>query len=265
MSILIIRSNELVEVLNDPNLIILDASMTADSATLQIKGARFFDIKNSFSDTHSKFPNTIPSAKSFQEEAQNLGIDSNSRIVIYDNKGIYSAPRAWWLFKTFGHKNVSVLDGGLPEWIAKGCPTEEKTTSNYKKGTFIADFNPENVRYFTNIKSNMESKKELIVDARSAGRFNGAAPEPRKGLRSGCIPNSVNIPYTEVLDDGKFKSKQELRNIFENRINGNQPLVFSCGSGITACIILLASEIIGKKYVAVYDGSWTEWAQLEPE
>lgn len=116
---------------------------------------------------------------------------------------------------------------------------------------------------FIDIKDNVEKKKELVVDARSAGRFNGTSPEPREGLRSGCIPNSINIPYTEVLKDGKFRSEQELMEIFNNRINDDRPLVFSCGSGITACIILLAAEIIGKKDMAVYDGSWTEWAQLE--
>ena len=268
----LITVQQLSKILNDPNLVVLDASMAnnksgvaVDNENQQIKGARFFDIKNKFSDTKSKFPNTIPIAEQFQEEAQILGINHNSRIVVYDNLGIYTSPRVWWLFKTFGHKNISVLNGGLPEWLAQGYPTEEKTISNYKKGDFTADLKTKNVRYFTDVKSNLKAQEELVVDARSSGRFNGTSPEPRKDLRGGCIPGSVNIPYTEVLENGKYKSKQELKAIFESQITNEQPLVFSCGSGITACIILLASEIIGKKETAVYDGSWTEWAQLEPK
>ena len=268
----LISAQQLSKIQNDPNLVVLDASMAnnksgvaVDNENQQIKGARFFDIKNKFSDTKSKFPNTIPIAEQFQEEAQILGINHNSKIVVYDILGIYTSPRVWWLFRTFGHLDVSVLDGGLPEWIAQGYSTEEKATSIYKKGNFTADFNPKNVRYFTDIKSNLNVQKELVVDARSSGRFNGTSPEPRKDLRGGCIPGSVNIPYTEVLENGKYKSLNELKAIFESQITNEQPLVFSCGSGITACIILLASEIIGKKETAVYDGSWTEWAQLEPK
>lgn len=266
----LISAQELKKNLNNSNWVILDASMANNklgketvNANLQIKGARFYDIKNKFSNTKSAFPNTIPTTVQFQEEAQNLGINSNSKIVVYDNLGIYTSPRVWWLFTTFGHTNVSVLDGGLPEWIAKDYPLEEKGIANNKKGDFMANLNPRNVRYFADVKNNIRAKEELVVDARSSGRFNGTSPEPRKDLRGGCIPNSVNIPYTEVLENGKFKSKKELKDIFESRVKPNQPLVFSCGSGITACIILLASEIIGIKDTAVYDGSWTEWAQLE--
>jgi len=268
----LISAQQLSKIQNDPDLIVLDASMAnnksgvaVENENQQIKGARFFDIKNKFSDTKSKFPNTISNAEQFQEEAQSLGININSRIVVYDNLGIYTSPRVWWLFRTFEHTNISVLDGGLPEWLAQGYPTEEKTISNYKKGDFTANFNSKNVRYFTDVKSNLKAQEELVVDARSSGRFNGTSPEPRKDLRGGCIPGSVNIPYTEVLENGKYKSLNELKAIFESQITNEQPLVFSCGSGITACIILLASEIIGKKETAVYDGSWTEWAQLEPK
>ena len=268
----LITTKELSKILNNTDLVILDASMAnnklgkeVSNTNQQINGARFFDIKSKFSNTSSPFPNTIPSSEQFQEEVQNLGINFNSRIVVYDNLGIYTSPRVWWLLKTFGHSNISVLDGGLPAWIAEGYSTKEKTTSNYKKGNFKSNLNSNNVRYFTAVKSNLKTQQELVVDARSSGRFNGTAPEPRKDLRGGCIPNSVNIPYTEVLENGKFKSKEELTVIFENKIKSNLPLVFSCGSGITACIILLASKIIGINETAVYDGSWTEWAQLEPK
>lgn len=270
----LISAKELEALLvEETNIIILDASpatnvsgLNSDLENLQIKGARKFDIKANFSDASSDFPNTIPSAKQFQEEARKLGIKKTSKIVVYDNLGVYTSPRVWWLFNTFGHSAVTVLDGGLPEWVAQGLPTEETAKKRVPLGNFIAHQKEFAIVNFSMVKENTESNTALVVDARSAGRFNGTEPEPRADLASGNIPGSVNLPFTDVLVDGKYKSKEELEVILEPILAEDKPLVFSCGSGLTACVILLASKLVDDtKDTSVYDGSWTEWVQLYEE
>lgn len=270
----LISAKELQALLvEENNIIILDASpatnvsgLSTNLEDLQIKGARKFNIKANFSDASSNFPNTIPSAKQFQEEARKLGINKNSKIVVYDNLGIYTSPRVWWLFNTFGHNNVTVLDGGLPEWVAQDLPTEQAAKKRIPLGNFIAHQKEFAVVNFSMVKENTESNTALVVDARSAGRFNGTEPEPREDLASGSIPGSINLPFTDVLEDGKFKSKEELEVILEPILAEDKPLVFSCGSGLTACVILLASKLVDDtKDTSVYDGSWTEWVQLYEE
>lgn len=254
--------------LENPNLIILDASFKENNSNLkteigniQIKGARFFDIKNTFSDTTNPLPNTIPSPEQFELEARKLGINKNSIIVIFDNLGIYSSPRAWWLFKVMGHQNVTVLDGGLPEWISQKFPVEAvRENVNYTIGDFEATFNAELVKSKEQILENIQTKKAVLIDARAENRFKGIGDEPRPGLRSGHIPGSINIPYTKLLQNGKFLPKNELATILEMN---DKPLIFTCGSGVTACINLIAYELIGTNLKSVYDGSWTEWGQLE--
>lgn len=254
--------------LENPNLIILDASFKENNSNLkteigniQIKGARFFDIKNTFSDTTNPLPNTIPSPEQFELEARKLGINKNSIIVIYDNLGIYSSPRAWWLFKVMGHQNVAVLDGGLPEWISQKFPVEAiRENSNYTIGDFEATFNAELVKSKEQILENIQTKKAVLIDARAENRFKGIGDEPRPGLRSGHIHGSINVPYTQLLQNGKFLPKNELATILEKI---DKPLIFTCGSGVTACINLIAYELIGTNPKSVYDGSWTEWGQLE--
>lgn len=247
--------------LNDQNLIILDASQPSNfSESFSIPGARVFDLKNDFSDTCSEYPNTFPKVEQFEQECGKLGINKNSKIVVYDNRGIYFSPRVWWMFKVMGHQNIAVLDGGLPAWENQGFKTKVRDNTTYTTGNFSAILDANVVKDFEFIKTNIEKQDSLIVDARSSGRFNGTAPEPRKGLRSGSIPNSINIPYETLLENGKFKNEQELLEIFNSSQITNEPLVFSCGSGVTACIVLLAAELIkieNKK--SVYDGSWTEW------
>ncbi|MGB0887337.1 MAG: sulfurtransferase [Vicingaceae bacterium] len=253
----------------NPNLVILDASqksITADKAInhkQQIVGARYFDLKNSFSDKSSNFPNTFPSTAQFETECRKLGINNESVIVVYDNLGIYSSPRVWWMFKTMGHQNVFVLNGGLSDWLENKYPTEKIEPQQYKLGNFKAELNTEKVKDYAFVKANLNNKNSIVIDARSAGRFNGTAPEPREGLRSGSIPNSINIPFGDVLDNGKFKTKEELKTIFSKINSENKELIYSCGSGLTACIILLASELVLPNTTSVYDGSWTEWAQIE--
>lgn len=266
----LVNSQWLFENLNHPDIIILDASQQSitskkenQNGNIRITGARYFDLKNNFSDKSAELPNTLPNKAQFELECQNLGINEDSLIVVYDNLGVYSGPRAWWMLKIMGHKNVAVLDGGLPGWIKNDYPTEKIQAQQYELGNFKAQLNSENVKDFIFIKTNLNNKNSLVIDARSAGRFNGTAPEPREGLRSGSIPNSLNIPFGDVLENGKFKPEEEIKAIFSKINPENKELVYSCGSGLTACIILLAGELILPNTTAIYDGSWTEWAQLK--
>lgn len=253
--------------LNDPDLIILDASQTKtiNNTTskfqgLQIKNARFFDIKNLFSKKDTDLPNMLQDPTDFEQACRKLGINKSSKIVVYDNLGIYTSPRVWWLFKTMGHTNIAILNGGLPAWNQEGFELEPITKSTYKLGDFEAIFHPALVKDIEAIKTNLTTKINLVIDARSEGRFNGTAPDPRPDLKSGHIPNSINLPYTAVLENGKFKQKETLNTIFSNLQIDDNPLIFTCGSGITACILMLASELVSNNTKAVYDGSWTEWA-----
>lgn len=266
----IVSTKWLHENLNDPNLIILDASQTENKQGIktefegiQIKNARFFDLKNTFSKKDTEMPNMLPNSEDFETEVRKLGIKNSSKIVVYDNLGIYTSPRVWWMFKTMGHNNIAVLNGGLPEWVKNGFKTEKIQDKKYTVGDFKLTFKPTLVKNIEDIKTNLKTKTALVIDARSQGRFNGTAPDPRPTLKSGHIPNSVNLPYTEVLNNQKIKSKDKLTQLFnELQINDSQ-LIFSCGSGITACILHLAAEQVLKNEKAIYDGSWTEWASTK--
>jgi thiosulfate/3-mercaptopyruvate sulfurtransferase len=180
--------------------------------------------------------------------------------VVSDPAGIYLSPRAWWLFKVMGHEQVWVLDGGLPAWIKEGYPTEKRKEQSYKKGTFTAKFQPQLFKSKEQVLENIQSKEAVLVDARSTDRFHAETEEPRAGLRSGHIPGSINIPYTELLRDGKFLPQEELKKILPLQ---DKSLLFSCGSGVTACIDMLAYELVSDMPKAIYDGSWTEWGQEE--
>lgn len=258
----------LCEHLDAKNLVVLDASISKVSdastkaTTVQIPKARFFDIKKAFSIQDAPFPNTLPTVQQFTEAIQKLGITTSSVVVVYDDKGIYSSARAWYLCKAFGLKNVAVLDGGLPTWITNGFEVEEKQTYIIKKGDFVGILDKSYFIDFKGIQKLIQQQNSCIIDARSAERFLGEVPEPRKGLRSGTIPSSVNLHYQEVLHKGKLKAKTELRKIFQSIQNKNKPFVFSCGSGVTACILALAAENIGIKDKSIYDGSWTEYGSI---
>jgi len=261
----IVSSQWLNANLGSSDLIILDASQKSNFGNIQIKGARVFDLKNVFSEKNSEFPNMLPSSKQFEIGCRKLGINKSSKIIVYDNLGVYSSPRVWWMFKIMGHKNVSVLNGGLPDWKSQGYETEENKKCEFELENFKAQFQTEMVKDFDFLLLNSKKQNALVIDARSTGRFNGMVPEPRKGLRSGHIPNSLNIPYDKVLENVRYKSKIELTELFSDIKTDGRPLVFSCGSGITACIVLLASELVIGNKKSVYDGSWTEWAQLVME
>ena len=256
--------------LYDDDLIILDASpqsnvsgLESEYADIRIKGSVSIDIKGQFSDKKSDMPNTLLSAEDFEKAAQSLGINKRDKIVVYDNLGIYTSPRVWWMFKAMGHEAIAVLDGGLPEWVSQGYATEKIEDLDISPGDFVAELNPTMVKNMEDVISNIKSKESSVLDARSFGRFAGTAPEPRKGLSSGHIPGSQSLPFKDVLDGGKMKSKSELKKIFESKIGGDEPIIFSCGSGLTACITLLAADQVLDNEKSVYDGSWTEWAQKQ--
>ena len=263
MTSALVSSTWLQSNLSDPDLIILDASqqdnkagLVADSEEFQIVGARVFDIENNFSDTNAPFPNTLLSPEKFQEKCRELGVNTTSKIVVYDNLGVYTSPRVWWMFKIMGFDNIAVLDGGLPDWISNGYQVQEPIEVKFKQGDFNALFDSKFlVKNFEFLTRNLESKEMIVIDARSANRFNGVAPEPRQGLRAGHIPYSINIPFTEVLQDGKFKTSKQLIELFRGFDLQDSPLVFSCGSGITACIILLAADLVLQNDKSLYDGS----------
>ncbi len=255
------------ENLENENLIILDGTInkSLDSSLYQIPKARFFDIKNKFSNISAPFPSTFPSEAQFQKEASALGINTDSTIVVYDDKGIYSSARVWWLFKAFGFENVAVLDGGFPEWISAGYTTEPMKLYEGKTGNFEATYKPELMKFFEDVKMASKTKSHTIIDARSAGRFNSLEPEPREGLRMGTIPNSVNLPFEDLLTENLLIDEGAIDAKFEKLANKEAPIIFSCGSGITACVLALGATMTGYTNISVYDGSWTEWGSLVDE
>ena len=263
----IVNVHWLKEHLNDNNIVILDATIPKAGASVCrekgemscIKNARFFDLKNKFSDQSSPYPNTIVKPSEFQLRVRALGICNDSCIVVYDDYGIYSSARVWWLFKTFGFDNIVVLDGGFPLWKANNYPVEKFYKSHFKKGNLEVSYTSENVNTSQDILSAIDNKEYCIVDARSRNRFYAIEKEPRPGMRSGHIPGSKNIPYTSLQHFGEMKNTTELTTAF-NEVNPDQkPMIFTCGSGVTACILALASDMIGFKNTSVYDGSWSEW------
>lgn len=265
----IVSAEWLYENLSSPNLVILDASIkkvtspSKDSiAEIQIPKTRFFDIKKKFSDVNAPFPNTMPSEAQFNMAAQALGINNDSAIVVYDDKGIYSSVRVWYMFKAMGHSNIAVLDGGLPEWSKSNYPVGEYDQYKGSKGNFVGSFKADMFKSFEDVALATQDEHINILDARSSDRFNSLVPEPRAGLRRGHIPNSISLPYTDLMNNGILLPKNELKKLLNSHLDSNNPTIFSCGSGITACVLALGANICGYEKYAVYDGSWTEWGSL---
>ncbi len=268
-------SNSLISIqflqdnLHADNLIILDASMkpvgkvTASAAQVPayIPGSLRFDFDDEICDHESTLPHMMPSAEFFADEMQKMGINQDAAIVVYDRVGIYSSARAWWMFRAMGHAQVAVLDGGLPAWAAAGFETVPQLKEKpAQRENFIA--RPQSGA-FVNIEEVMHALNDAhysVLDARSEGRFKGLEPEPREGLKPGHMPNAVNIPYTSVLENGMLKADTSLRSIFESY--KNTKMIFSCGSGVTACVLALAAEQAGYQDLSIYDGSWSEWGLI---
>ncbi|MBL4740501.1 MAG: 3-mercaptopyruvate sulfurtransferase [Sneathiella sp.] len=256
-----------------PDLRIVDASWylpnenrdpKAEFVENHIPGAVFFDI-DEIADLDIPLPHMIPSPEKFSSRMRKLGLGDGNRIVIYDGSGIRSAARAWWMVRLFGHEDVSILDGGLPKWQAENRPTEDLPVPK-KERHFTSRQNNMMVREKSQVRKNIETAKEQLLDARAKGRFEGVEPEPREGLRSGHIPGALNLPFNQLLNgDGTLISGSALTAAFEDAgIDMSKPVITSCGSGITACVLAFGLHMIGHRRVSVYDGSWTEWG-LDPD
>lgn len=252
--------------MRNEDLIILDATIDkvgqpANQLTPAfIPQSLFFDIEGKFSDLRSGLPHTMVNPETFQQEARALGINRRSTVVVYDRWGVYSSPRAWWMFRYMGHEQTYVLNGGLPTWEQQNLPTVPAHVTSHITGDFIAHPVASWITDKDTITNQLATGKLHIIDARSAGRFAGSAPEPRAGLSSGHIPGSSNIPFDRVLAGAFYQDAGQLSETLAPHLSTTTPNVFTCGSGITAAIVALAAYQSGRKNISVYDGSWAEWA-----
>ena len=268
----IVSTDWLAQHLEAPDIRIIDSSWyfpqekrNAEQEFLEchIPGASFFDI-DKIKDNDSDLPHMLPPSEMFNSTVRKLGIGDGHKVVIYDGLGMRSAARLWWMFKVFGYSDVVVLDGGFPKWVKENRSTTADLTEKeirhltiYEDKSIVAD--RDDVLRAT--KLNHCS----IIDARSEGRFMGTAPEPRSGLRSGSIENSINIPYETLLnEDFTFKKKREIIDIFSKKgVVFNNYIITTCGSGVTAAVLYLALDEIGCSKISLYDGSWAEWGKID--
>ncbi|XP_013913251.1 PREDICTED: 3-mercaptopyruvate sulfurtransferase [Thamnophis sirtalis] len=233
-----------------------------------IPGAAFFDIDHC-SDRTSPYDHMLPSATDFAEYVGKLGVSNDCHVVVYDasDQGLFSAPRVWWMFRAFGHEAVSLLNGGLKNWMKEGYPVTSGK-SHPAPAEFHASLDKSMVKTYEQVKENIDSRQFQVVDARSAGRYAGTEPEPREGIEPGHMPGSVNIPFTEFLTEtGLEKSSETIQSLFqEKKVDLSKPLAATCGSGVTACHVALGAYLCGKPDVAIYDGAWVEWfMRAQPE
>jgi thiosulfate/3-mercaptopyruvate sulfurtransferase len=237
----------------------LERDARAEYAQAHIPGAVYFDIDD-IADDQSALPHMLPSPVKFSSRMRKLGLGDGTRIVVYDNNRYSASARAWWMLRVFGHPDVAVLDGGLAKWQAEGRPVDDRPVVP-RETHFTARQNNLMVRDLEQIRSNLVARREQVIDARSTGRFTGSEPEPRLGLRGGHIPQSLNLPYLNLIAaDGTLLPTAELRRRFAALgIDQRRPIVTTCGSGVTACTVALALHQLGAPDVAVYDGSWSEW------
>jgi thiosulfate/3-mercaptopyruvate sulfurtransferase len=225
-----------------------------------IPGARFFNI-DEMADPDTDLPHMVPTPGRFAKLIAGLGVSNDSRVVFYDQKGLSSAARGWWLMGLFGHDRAAVLDGGLPKWQREGRSVERGEPPVASPGRFRPDYRATRMRGIGDILRNVSDGRELVLDARAAGRFTGEMPEPRAGMRSGHIPGARNLPYGDLLNpDGTLRTASELRaKLNQAGVDGSKPVVTSCGSGVSACVLTLGMALAGLPEGAVYDGSWSEW------
>lgn len=256
--------------LGEPDLRVVDATWylphlkrnaRAEHGQAHIPGAVFFDI-DEVKDTRNPLPHMLPSADEFAQAVGALGIGSGDRVVAYGGRYGIASARVWWTFRVFGHDAIAVLDGGLPKWRVEGRPLEAGAIAA-APGRFAARYRPALIRNLEAMRANVESRREQVVDARSHGRFVATEPEPRPGLRGGHIPGSTNVPYDTLFrpEDGTLLPTRELRGAFAAvGLDLTQPVITTCGSGVSAAVLALGLHTLGRLDVPVYDGSWSEWA-----
>ena len=255
--------------LGDANIRVADASWylpqgarnaRAEYEAAHIPGTIFFDI-DAVSDRETYLPHMLPGTVAFASAMRRLGIGDADMVVFYDGAGIYSAPRALWMMRAMGHAKAAVLDGGFPKWRREGRPTQSSSESLIGRSHFTPRLQDRLIRDFTAMRTNLETRTEQVVDARSPARFRGEEPEPRPGVRPGHMPGAINLYYADLLtQEGTMRSPDELKGLFANRgVDLECPVVTSCGSGVTAAILSLALDLAGARKTALYDGSWSEW------
>ena len=235
-----------------------------DYRNAHIPGAVFWDI-DAICDPDSALPHMLPGEAAFADHMARLGISNDDHVVVYDNSGMQTSPRVWWTLRVFGHRRVSVLDGGMRKWRAEGRPVAADAPA-VAPARYTATLDASMVRSIQDVRGNIESRSEQVLDARSAGRFAGTEPEPRPQCRPGHIPGSLNLPSATLVDPetGTFRGAAELDARFaEAGLDLRSPVITSCGSGVTACVLALGLHLLGKGDVAVYDGSWTEWGSSD--
>jgi len=257
--------------LDHENLIVLDSSWHMPATGRDgfeewrqehIPGARFFDFDGKISDPDSELPHMMPSEAIFTREMQALGVNQDSVVVVYDSMGMFSSPRGWWMLRAMGCVNCALLDGGLVAWDEVEFPIESLPPEPaYERGNFVAKMNPEYIADAQAVLAALDDDSICVVDARPVARFSGAAEEPRPGLRRGHMPGAVNLPFPEVFKHGLLKPKDELRELIVPLIGAGERSIYSCGSGVTACVVAFAAQHIGYAKLAIYDGSWCEWGR----
>lgn len=263
-----VAADWLAEHIDDPEIQIIDARMAppgqeerdlnAEYQAGHIPGAVFFDIE-ALSDHTSPLPHMMPRAEAFAVAMRELGVSSDKHLVVYDEGNLFSAPRAWWMLRTFGVEKVSIVAGGLEGWRRDGLPLEQGLPV-LPEGDFDGRVDPLAIKRLTDVLLVSHEGSAQIVDARPAGRFNGQVAEPRPGLRCGHIPGALNVPWTELVINGELKTTDELNEIFARQgVDFERPIIASCGSGVTAAVVVLALTTLGVNGVSLYDGSWSEW------
>lgn len=265
----LVSSDWLAAHIDDPKVKVIDATFKLpgvlplpvdDYLAAHIPGAVFFDV-DAVSDHNNPRPHMFPDAAQFARDVAALGISSSDTVVAYDSGSWVAAPRVWWMFLSFGHGNVKVLDGGLKKWTQEGRPTHSGKFTP-KPGKFTAKFDPSFIRSQQQVLANIKTRAEQLVDARPRGRFEGTVAEPRPESRSGHIPGSRNVPYAELFDakTGAMKPLEELRKAFAaSGVDTAKPIVTTCGSGVSALVLTFALYRLGVRGSALYDGSWSEW------
>jgi thiosulfate/3-mercaptopyruvate sulfurtransferase len=265
----LVSTDWLATKLGSPNLVVFDASFflpnqgrdaKAEYAQAHIPGAQFFDI-DAIADHTTDLPHMLPSPEQFAQAAGQLGIGNDTQVVVYDSNFFMASARVWWTFRVFGHDRVAVLDGGLAAWRQQGRAVDGETVTP-KPQSFTADFRTELLRKLDEVKALLGQPDAQLLDARGPGRFHGTEPEPRPGVRGGHIPGSRNLPFKTLTDEASFRLKPlyELEALYrQTGIDIHQPVVTTCGTGVTASILALGLYLLGNETVAVYDGSWTEW------